>query len=238
MRLLFLLLISFATQGQILYHENADGPTLFNTVVKQTSTKYGITQTKCFYYNGTRSAKFELRDTDPEIQSGTRAEITFPTTTNLNRWYSFAVFFPGLDWEYDSADEVIMQWHQGGGATPALCIRTKKDSIYLRVMGNKWLNLGAIDKNKWHSYVMHVQHSADSKGLVEMWRNGKILLKYAGQNMYPVTGDFKMPNWKLGIYKSTWNGSSTTMTDRRVLLYDEIKMGSEKATYTEMLPRR
>lgn len=239
MRILIFLLLPLATFSQnILYSESCDGPTLFaNYVKKQTATTYAITQSTNSCYSATKSARFELRDTDPEVQSGTRTEITFPTTTNLNRWYSFAIYFPSDGYAKDDADEVINQWHQGGGKTPALCLRTRNDILYLRVMG-VWKSLGAIVKDTWQAYVIHVKHSSGSTGLVEIWRDGKLFYTYKGANMYRVTGDIKNPNWKLGIYKSTWNGSSTTRTKKRVLYFDDIKMGNENATYAEMTPKR
>lgn len=239
MRILILLLLPFAAFSQIIYQESAEGRILFSTyVTKQTTTVYGITISKSIVYAGSQSARFELRDTDPTNNSGTRSEVTFPTTTNLNRWYSYAVYFPSADYKYDASGEVITQWHQGGGATPALCLRTESNHIYLRVMGNIWIDFGLIDKDKWHSYVMHVKHSSGTDGLVEIWRDGTKVLSRKGQNMYKVTGDLRNPNWKLGIYKSAWNDSKTTQTNKRVLYFDEIKMGNENSTYAEMEPKR
>lgn len=227
----------------LLFHEAADSVTIFNTyVTKQTTTTYGITPTKCYAYNGAQSAKFELRDTDEMNNSGTRAEITFPTAANLNRWYSFAVLFPCMDWDRDNDDEVINQWHQGGGLTPALCIRTMRDSIYLRIVqdpggDDEWINLGAIIKNVWHPYVIHVVHSSTSSGLIQIWRNGVLIFTRSGKNMYPVgVGGTTNPNWKLGIYKSGWNDAGTTDVSRRVILFDDIKMGNENSKYREMAP--
>lgn len=239
MRILILLLLPVLAFSQnIIYYESAEGNTIFSTYVKkQTTTIYGITISKSIFYSGAQSARFELRDTDAMNNNGTRAEITFPTTTNLNRWYSCALYFPSTDYKYDTDDEVISQWHQGGGKTPALCLRTKKDRLYLRIMGT-WIDLGLIDKDKWHSYVMHIKHSSGSDGLVEIWRDGQMILTKKGVNMYKVTGDIKKPNWKLGIYKSGWNGTETSATTKRVLYFDAIKMGNENATYDEMVPKR
>lgn len=241
MRLLILLLLPFfaLSQSNILYYQNCEGISLSSTTAaRQTTTSYGITMSSLFSYSPTKSMRFELRDGDPLNNSGTRAEITFPTTTNLNRWYSYALYFPSSGYAYDKSDEVITQWHQGGGATPALCLRTKADRIYLRVMGNIWVDLGAIDKDKWHAYVMHIKHSSGSDGIVEIWRDNVQILKRTGPNMYKLSSTYKMPNLKLGIYKSAWNGTGTTQTKLRVLYFDEIKMGNEKATYEEMLPKR
>jgi hypothetical protein len=236
---LILLPLIAASQTNIIYQETAEGSTIFSSYVsKQTTTKYGITIADTPVYSGAKSARFELRDGDPLNNNGTRAEITFPTITNLNRWYSFALYFPAAAYKYDRKDEVITQWHQGGGATPALCLRTKKDRLYLRIMGDIWVDLGAIDKDKWHSYVMHIVHSSGSSGIVDMWRDDVKILSRTGPNMYKVGNTYKNPNLKLGIYKSAWNGSETSDTKLRVLYFDEIRLGNEKASYLEMVPRR
>lgn len=237
MRLLLFLLLPFTCFTQIIYQENCDGSSLFSTYVKkQTATSYAITQsTNC--YSATKSARFELRDTDPEVQSGTRSEIVFPEATNLNRWYSFAVYFPKDGYAKDYSDEVISQWHQGGSLTPALCLRTKNDILYLRVLG-VWKSLGTIVKDTWQPYVLRVKHAADNTGVVEIWRDGKLILSFKGANMYKVAGEVHNPNWKLGIYKSAWNGTKTTGTKKRVIYFDNIKLGGESATYAQMAPVR
>lgn len=222
----------------IIYKEAFDFAEFFTSYVKkQTATPYGITLSKDKYFNGTQSARFELRDTDPEVQSGTRSEIVFPEATNLNRWYSFVVYFPRDGYAKDDADEVIMQWHQGGGKTPALCLRTRNDILYIRILG-VWKSLGTIVKDTWQAYVIHVKHSSGSTGLVEIWKDGKPFFTYKGANMYRVTGDIHNPNWKLGIYKSAWNGTAKTNVSKRVIYFDDIKMGNEMATYNEMAPAK
>jgi hypothetical protein len=228
--------------GHLLYHENADGSGLFSTLIsgttdyvsKQTSTTYGITASTAQYYNGTKSVRFELRDSDAMTKNGTRAEISFPDATNLNRWYAFALFAPSAQYKTDTDDDVISQWHQGGGATPALCLRVKSDRIYVRILGT-WNDLGVFEKDKWRAYVMHVKHSAGSDGLIEIWRDGQKIMSRSGANMYAVTGDYHNPNWKMGIYKSDWN-STTTQSTERVLYFDDIKLGNEYATYNDMVP--
>jgi polysaccharide lyase-like protein len=229
--------VSAKAIGNLLYQENADGTWFNNSFAKmQAAASYSITASTGQFYNGTKSVRFELRDTDPEVQDGTRSELTFPVTTNMNRWYSYAMYVPSADYKPDATDEVISQWHQGGGATPALCLRTKSDHLWLRVMGETWIDLGALDKDKWHAYVLHVKHSSGSDGLVEIWRDGVKILSRAGQNGYPLTGDYHMPFFKMGIYKSYWNGTRTSATNKRVLYFDDIKMGNENATYNDMVP--
>lgn len=228
--------VSTRATGNLVWSDNIEGSTFLSTgVSRQTSTTYGITAVSDPYYQGVKAARFELRDSDPEIKNGTRSEISFPETTNLNRWYAYALYAPSAQFKYDSDDDVITQWHQGGGKTPALCLRVKADRLYIRILGT-WVDLCAFDKDKWHAYVLHINHSAGSDGLIEIWRDGVKIMNRSGANMYAVTGDFHNPNVKMGVYKSDWNGSGTTQTNIRVLYFDDIKIGNENATYADMVP--
>jgi polysaccharide lyase-like protein len=230
--------VSTMATGNLLFSDNLDGSSpLSSGVSLQTSTSYGITVSTSQFYNGTKSVRFELHDTDPESHSGTRAELSFPKATNKNRWYSYALYIPSAQYKDDSQDEVITQFHQGGGATPALCLRTKSGHMYLRILGNIWIDLGALDKDKWHAYVLHAIHSSGSDGKIELWRDGQKIVDRNGPCAYDITtGTYELPYMKLGVYKSDWNGSSTTSTNLRVLYFDDIKMGNENATYNEMVP--
>src|SRR5690349_1631611 len=80
-----------ATADNLIYKETCDGSLVFNTYVsKQSATSYGLTISSAHAYSGSKAARFELRASDPETNGGTRSEISFPVTTNLNRWYSYS----------------------------------------------------------------------------------------------------------------------------------------------------
>jgi hypothetical protein len=221
------------------FEEHNPFPSFLTT---QTATPYGIQIVEKPVYDGRKAARFELRDSDPENNNGTRAEILLPgpdKTTSPERWYAFAVFFSNEDFDIDTSDEVISQWHQGGKTTPSLCIRTKAGRIKMRIKpridGKEWIELGAIEKDVWQYYIIHVKHSSSADGLVELWRDGVKLVNHTGANMYDLsTGVFHTPNWKLGIYKADWNGSLVTNTHKRVLYFDNIKIGDEHASYADM----
>lgn len=210
---------------------------------QQTSAPYALQIVDKPVYRGKKAARFELRDNDPENNNGKRAELLFPPPANdagLERWYAFAVYFPEEGFETDNSDEVISQWHQGGKATPSLCIRTKDGRIRLRIKSTinskEWINLGDIEKNAWQYYVLHIKHSSGADGLVEIWRNGVQVAQHAGANMYDCnSGLFHKPNWKLGIYKSAWNGASVSRARKRIVYFDAIKIGDAQASYADMM---
>lgn len=228
--------VSTRLLSNLLWADNLEGLlSFFLGPSIQTSTSYGITRVTSPIFQGTKSARFELRSSDRETNGGTRAEISFQPATNLNRWYSFAIYAPAEQFKWDDEDDCLIQFHQGDGNTPALCLRVREDRIYIRILG-VWNDLGVFEKNSWQSYVMHIKHATGSTGLIELWRNGVKLMNRSGANMTSVDGDEHNPSLKLGIYKSAWNGSSTTETSTRVIYYDDIKIGNEYATYEDMVP--
>ena len=227
--------VSARAIGNLIYEETADLSSLSTYPSKNVATSYGLTQSTNQFYNGSKSVRFELRDTDPEVSNGTRAEFSFPKTTNLHRWYSYAMYVPSAQFKYDTDDDVITQFHQGGGVTPALCLRVRQDHLYVRILGT-WNDIGPFLKDAWHSYVLHVKHSSSSDGLTEIWIDGAKIFSRTGANAYPVGSTYSMPWLKMGIYKSNWNGSGTTQTNLRVLYFDDIKIGDENATYNDMIP--
>lgn len=228
------------SSSNIIYSESFEGSSFFDAYVKkQTSTSYGITQSTGTVFAGSKAGRFEIRDGDPEASGGTRSEVLFPEQSNLNRWYAFSVYFPSAQYKYDSEDELIAQWHQGGGTTQSLCIRVGKDKWLLRVKPTtsttQYIELGALPKDKWTSVVMHVKHSSGSDGLIEMWINGQKVVNRAGANMYSLSsGQYETPRYKIGVYKADWNGTSTTETTQRVVYFDNVVLGNEKATYAEI----
>src|SRR5207248_11613187 len=106
-------------------------------------------------FQGQKSARFEIRQDQPLVNDGKRAEIVIVKGESgditKNAWYSFAAYFPTDGYEYDSEREVINQWYQNG--TPATSLRTQKDRILLE-SGNttstrKDYDLGPIVKDTW-----------------------------------------------------------------------------------------
>jgi hypothetical protein len=98
-------------------------------------------------------------------------------------------------------------------------------------------DLGSIAKDKWNTFVFHIKHSSKTDGLIELWLNGQKVVSRTGINMYELSsGTYYSPKWKLGVYKSEWNGTNTSLTNKRVLFYDDVRLGNENATLAEMTP--
>lgn len=205
-------------------------------------------------FKGDRAARFALSDTSSMVSQGTRAEVTIvKDAVQKEMWYSFAAFFPSAGYAYDSEKEIISQWHQASDThlgeksqSPASQLVVSKDRFTFDTGYNDALvsrgvieesrqkiDLGEVTKDTWHSFVFHFVHSYQSDGLVEIWHNGVKVTTHAGGNMY---NNATMPKWKLGIYKWKWNGDGTTDTHKRVLYFDNIKVGNAQASLAEMMP--
>jgi hypothetical protein len=241
--------------GPVIYEETFEGPLPFYLAQ---NTQFGAPHSFAVVTNpvfqGARSARFQLQDTDPMISDGTRAEVTVvKDSVKEEMWYAFAVFFPSNGYALDSQPEVLSQWHQlpdthlGENAqSPATHLLIEKDRFILGIGYNKAqisdgvnpdnqkdYDLGPVTKDTWHEFVFHFIHSIHAEGLVEVWLNGNKVTTHRGGNMY---NNVDMPKWKLGIYKWLWNGEGTTDTRERTLYLDNIRVGNAKATLADMSP--
>ncbi|MES2649733.1 MAG: polysaccharide lyase [Bacteroidota bacterium] len=234
--------LSGTTSANLLYEETFEGSDPFGTYVsKQFGTSHAFSVVGSPVFAGAKAGRFELRDTDPLTNSGTRAEVSFPRPDPFikEQWYSFSVYFPSSDYKYDSHSELIWQLHQGGGVSPSAALETRADRYRLIIRPTpdvqEKIDMGAIKKDTWNTVVFHYIHSSSSDGLVEMWLNNTKVLNRPGRNMYTVGGDFETPKPKLGIYKWDWNGTETTDVSKRILFFDNIRIGKTSATYNEMV---
>ncbi|WP_215223462.1 polysaccharide lyase [Echinicola shivajiensis] len=183
-------------------------------------------------------ARIELRDSDDEAtKSAMRAEILFPDQNDNERWYSYSVYFPTSGYKKDSYTEAITQWHQSGAGSPPNAVQIEDDRIYLRTIKSSSItasqnedkyydeyDLAKVERGKWHTFTYHFIHSTGSSGLIEIWHNGKKVMSRSGGNMRK---GYDQPRFKVGIYKWKWNYGKTTDTDKRVLYYDNIRIGDD-----------
>jgi hypothetical protein len=247
---------SAVTEGPLLFSEDFEGDkpfSLASNVKGIRATSYAFMTVDEPVFRGKKAGRFELRYSDPIVSNGKRAEVSVVGSSNhKERWYSFAVFFPAEHYAYDSENEIISQWHQSpdrhlgeGSQSPATALRIRKDRFILDTGYNenkvsdgvhkdkrKRIDLGIIEKNVWHEFVFHFVHSYEKDGLIEVWHNGKHVLTHKGGNMY---NNVKLPYWKLGVYKAIFKRGPTDV-EKRILYYDNIRVGNENATFEVMSP--
>ncbi|UCS92974.1 polysaccharide lyase [Echinicola marina] len=228
-----------SSSPNIEYQETFEGSDPFSFAHKQLSEDYSLTIASSPVVNGSGSGRFELNDYDPLVSNGTRAEVLFPELSYNERWYSYSLYLPSKDFQIDSNNDIISQWHQGSGSgSPTTTLRIKDDRFFLKSGPTKEerkdYDIAAVKKDAWNEFVFHIVHSSGSEGLVEVWMNGEKVLHIEGGNM---NKDYGLPRWKIGIYKDNWNGSGTTDTDRRVMFFDNVRLGNQNASYEEMTSR-
>jgi hypothetical protein len=231
---------SAATSANVIYEETFEGSNPFSTAHSKEigSWDYALQFVTNPVFAGNKAARFEIREDQPLIKDGKRAEVTIIKGENLpgkNMWYSYAIYFPA-DYAKDGEQEMINQWYQD--RSPATGLRVDDDRIILHT-GNtyspdnrKKIDLGAVEKGKWNTFVFHFIHSNGTDGLIEVWRNGVKVLTHKGGNMYASS---IMPKFKMGLYKSAFK-YGTSAVDKRVLYFDNIKVGNGNATLAEMDP--
>jgi hypothetical protein len=222
-----------AVSANVLIHEDFEGGTAFTQVHQQFGTSHSFRIMGDPKDRSNHAGRFELRQEDPIQSNGKRSEVLFPAQSGKDRWYSYSLYLPSNGFEIDRDNDIISQWHQSGGGSPSTTLRVRNDRFQVK-SGNKKedrkdFDLGPAEKDVWHDFVFHIVHSPGNDGLLEVWHNGVKVLEQRGGNMY----DLAMPRWKIGIYKASW-ASRDTDTKRRILFFDNVRLGNERATLAEM----
>jgi hypothetical protein len=133
-------------------------------------------------------------------------------------WYGFSFLvpegFPVVDNRL-----VIAQWKQGGvhgGPLIAQRFRAGRHYLTVRVPGDddgddERFRLPAIKFGTWNDMVYHARFSAGADGLVEVWMNGKRVVRRKGANCFK-DGENRVYN-KFGLYRDRWKDPMTIYFD-------------------------
>ena len=203
---------------------------------------------------GERAVKITLNKGDSDIQNSKRSELKLsPVPANSEQWYGFSMFLPE-SYKSDPSAEIIVQWHDKPDLdsgdiwkTPPLYLTTNNGDLLLRrrwdsrrivknntPQGKEAINLGPYPKGVWTDFVFHVKWSYKSDGLLEVWRNGNLIVTEKGPNTY---NDAVGPYFKMGIYKFDWKyNPGKSNTTQRVIYFDQVKAGGAGATYNQVAP--
>jgi hypothetical protein len=205
------------------------------------------------------------RMTVPRALGTFRSEISQPQEKGFQeRWYGLRLYVP-MDWNFkaEAGDDVVMQWHailgdelkakkeESGGTRNfpvlAIAIEDNKWSIR-RAFGdpaksgrdNKLLD-DPVAAGHWTAWVIHARWSSGDDGLIQIWKDGKLVKEAKGPNNYLVQAH--TPYFKTGIYHPTWkkkNSDKFTEQDQtlksRVIYSADVKIGNEKAKYEDVAP--
>lgn len=207
---------------------------------------------------GEHAVKFTLKKGDPFVASSKRAELRLGTVpANSEQWYGFSNYLP-KDWVNDPSFEITAQFHNRPDLSlgeewrsPALTLAIYKDRWRV---GNRWdpkrvtkkknprteggsegWYVGNIEKGKWTDWVFHIKWSHKHDGLLEVWKDGKLVVRKTGPNTY---NDEKGPFLKMGIYKPHWKSKpERSKATKRVIYFDEVRVGNASASYKAVVPR-
>lgn len=188
------------------------------------------------------SVRCDKSDPPYPVGSTNRSELSRPSNAepfkqNTIRWYGARYYFP-TGYTSDPSAEAIWQFHEySGSASPYYSLWTEAGHIWVSINGAKSYDLGAYALNTWTAFVLRVNWSSSSTGLIEIWKDGvKVTAATkSGANM-PATDSY-LPYLKLGIYKWQWIksvGLSNTIT--RTLYVDQIRIGNNLAVYNDVKP--
>lgn len=220
----------------ILYNETFEGDKPFSLAYAMEVGKweYALQIVTDPAFEGKKSARFEIRVDQPLVKDGKRSEVTIiKGLPSKEMWYSFAVYFPSQGFSKDSQRDAICQWYQDG---PATSLRVNNDRMLLETGPEKnkreRIDLGILVKDTWHELIFHFIHSHDRDGLIEIWYDGKKIVTHHGGNLY----DDVLPKWKIGLYKAAFKTEKSEVT-RRIIFFDNIKVGGAKAVLKDMQPR-
>ncbi|RJG38263.1 heparin lyase I family protein [Motilimonas pumila] len=190
--------------------------------------------------------------TDNLVRGSYRSEIVGPVSKekNYERWYSFSSRLPG-NYNYSQGQESIFQVHTYPSdgqwsrkiSTPyALMTDAGRYTFFVSgtaehspipMVKKHYIDLGEYEKNTWVDWVFQVKHDTKN-GFVKIWKNGELAAEYNGPVGYheDSSNHWTYPKW--GLYRWSW-ADYQHITSRKVFI-DEMKVGSEGATYEMMRP--
>lgn len=204
-----------------------------------------ITRTDERSKGGKYSAKFTIHKRDTGFADGKpRAELTDwdgrMTSVKSERWYGLSIFLPE-SYVTDPCEEQLFQWH-GVNKSDLDGVDMSNSPLAMYTINGHWefgskfsgkFDLGAYEKKSWTDWVLHIKFSPGSDGLIEIWKNGRKILKKVGKNTY---NDRVGNYFKIGIYKYGWADNYFSTTTSRTLYYDEIRVGDKNSSYSDVAP--
>ena len=172
---------------------------------------------------GGKALRFELRPGETWVnESGPtfRAEISTKDVARMNsvRWYRFALLLP-RDFPIEDNRLVLFQWHGSDkkylgepSRSPVLALRYSQGNLSLSlrhsperivhdpeaVPAEKLFKTSKFPLGEWNEFVVEARWSFTDDGYVNMWWNGKQVVKYRGPVGY---NDDVGPYVQFGLYR-------------------------------------
>jgi hypothetical protein len=191
-----------------------------------------------------------------------RSEISLPHEKGWNeRWYGERVLIP-KEWVRDPAKpvDIVMQWHGIPGN-----FRATYPNLEISVGDDRWIMRQSFGDPKtaltrretkfedlvqpgvWTSWVIHAKWSPNDDGLLQVWKDGKIVADLKGPNVCGTIGLEYTPYLKTGIYHPEWNIAKAGGKERfdaekpvaphKVVYITDLKIGDARAKYEDVVPK-
>ena len=231
------------TSGSFIFNNPFEATDCFSNMYLEKANTNSITRSSEQKRTGSYSAKFILNKSDADVAGSKRTEavLEWVTPPKYERWYGMSMFLPS-SYITDGAEEQLFQWHSQG-TVDLDGVSTNNSPMAMYTKNGRWefgmkyggtIDLGVYDKNVWTDWVIHVKFSYESDGLLEIWKNGKLVVQKSGRNNYrELKGHF----FKIGVYKYGWAQGYTSTTTSRTLFYDDVKIGNENSSYAAVAPQ-
>ncbi len=239
----------------IFFYDSFEDGTLSSWATRHFCCDYSVQITDKVARKGNKSVQFYLKNDDPVVATGKRAELYRPGGINQKigkeYWYALSIYVDP-EFKVDSNGySILAQWYSRPQRDEGEVSRPPPLSLLIR--GDRWtMDLRAdttrIQKTNrpsyrqqiwwervvpgtWSDFVVHVKWSYKNDGFLKVWKNDTQIVDHQGMNVY--NDDEIM--LKMGIYKSMWNKSpNRSIVDSRVFYHDEIKIADGSATYRDM----
>lgn len=186
--------------------------------------------------DSSKSLRLEVRSTDPQVSGSIRSELVIDVNgVETEGWYGFKMYLE--NWDNDASGEHVFQWHPasaGGSAVASLFTNGGRYTFVTYTDGPAgyiYTDIGPILNNQWVAWVVHVKFADSNTGIMQVWKNGKIVIDKKNIVTCPTGGAY----FKLGINKFGW-GIQPSTTTKRVLYFDEVRIGNKNATYNDVKP--
>ncbi len=191
-----------------------------------------------------------------------RSEISLPHENGWNeRWYGERVLIP-KEWVRDPAKpvDIVMQWHAIPGN-----FRATYPNLEISVGDDRWIMRQSFGDPKtkptrretkfddrvqpgvWTSWVIHAKWSPNDDGLLQVWKDGKLVADLKGPNTYGTIGYEYTPYMKTGIYHPEWNvdkpggrerfDADKPVATHKLVYITDLKVGDARAKYEDVVPK-
>lgn len=206
---------------------------------------YSHTLSDSFAFAGTKSLRTDLYNTDAIVGASLRSELNSASNgepvLTFERWWGFAVFFPSW-YAADVEPMAFAQLHANDNLSPPVALWTWNDNIGFAFNGGNFQSYGAVPKNVWARFVLHIKWDVDpanngaQEGIIEIWMNDVLLTSKSGKNSPAGVTYGPYPKW--GIYEWPWAHTDrySSTVAHRVIYFDNSRYGTGLSDYASVAP--